>query len=485
MQCLLHEQTPSGETAWHLLATWKEQLPRFDRLTELGQFLVEGNPDLLGEVSRHGEPAIHAAICNRQNDLIKVMCHVYQGRNQGKLSHFLNQCYSNNLSLHLAIENNLKALPDLVDRALPAALIVQDGHGNTALHRAVEYRHCGPKQVQLIDKIVTKCDHLMRKTRCEFNKAGNSPYAHHIQSKPSNDTKQAGIRNPSQREGTDLDGRQIAPCLGSSDRLEIEAPVALPEKQPGQPGKQTNPHESTPVQTRDVPIDVPPDGDESSPIPARGPSSYAKQVEEYLKCHYLRTRGDMVAAKILYEIRNESGQYTTFPKYKATYLDISDRPTITYREIKRIVKTLDFEDILQLVHIPQLDPLMFTATSTRQTRTSTGRIRQEISDIEKVFKHLLGDVTTIFKVTVEDLRDPPHSDMTIEECLRNRKVEIWNWKKLDMCPDVIFRAAPGLKELHLYWSGRNVVLRGWMEETGLCRLQHLERIIVHVEQVST
>ncbi|PWY74518.1 subtilisin-like protein, partial [Aspergillus sclerotioniger CBS 115572] len=194
-----------------------------------------------------------------------------------------------------------------------------------------------------------------------------------------------------------------------------------------------------------------------------------KSVEDYLKKHYIRTRGDMAAAKILYEIRDGSGKYATIPKYKATYFDISDRTTITYRAIEKIASTLDFEDTLRLVHLPKLEPLSFTTPARKPGKT----------DIEKVFENLFNDVTKIFKVTVDDLCDPPYQDAAIKECLKGKNIETWDWKKLDMCPDVIFEAAPGLTKLHLYWSGRNVVLHGWM---GLCRLGHVEKIIVHVEQ---
>jgi hypothetical protein len=75
------------------------------------------------------------------------------------------------------------------------------------------------------------------------------------------------------------------------------------------------------------------------------------------------------------------------------------------------------------------------------------------------------------EITVIDDMEPSHSDAAIEACLKGFKIESWNWKKFDICSDVIFNAAPDVKHVILYSSGNNAVLLGWSSSAGLCRLK--------------
>lgn len=47
------------------------------------------------------------------------------------------------------------------------------------------------------------------------------------------------------------------------------------------------------------------------------------------------------------------------------------------------------------------------------------------------------------------------------------KVEEWDWKKMDICSDVIHESSPAVREVSLYSSGNNAVLMGWASEEGL------------------
>ncbi|KAF6793390.1 hypothetical protein CSOJ01_13950 [Colletotrichum sojae] len=91
-------------------------------------------------------------------------------------------------------------------------------------------------------------------------------------------------------------------------------------------------------------------------------------------------------------------------------------------------------------------------------------------------------VEKILKVVVDD-RARPHGDEKIEEVLaglhgggeprKSFDVEVLDWRKEDLCPETIRNAAPQVRELHLYWSGNNSVLRGWSEPEGLRLLESL------------
>ena len=97
-------------------------------------------------------------------------------------------------------------------------------------------------------------------------------------------------------------------------------------------------------------------------------------------------------------------------------------------------------------------------------------------------------VKTIIKVVVDDRSTTglPHSDDAIETALRKFEIEILDWRKFDMDPSAICEACRGstnLRELHLWWSGNNAILRAWSEPDGLTRLKTLKRIVLHQETV--
>jgi hypothetical protein len=80
-------------------------------------------------------------------------------------------------------------------------------------------------------------------------------------------------------------------------------------------------------------------------------------------------------------------------------------------------------------------------------------------------------VSRIFKVIVVDDGETPHSDQAIEVALKPFKIEIWDWKKIDICSETIVRAAGDyVRIVYLYSSGNNAVLRSWSCEAGLVNL---------------
>jgi hypothetical protein len=91
----------------------------------------------------------------------------------------------------------------------------------------------------------------------------------------------------------------------------------------------------------------------------------------------------------------------------------------------------------------------------------------------------------ILKVIVDDLQEPAHQDEAIEECLDGLGVEVWDWRKMDISPDVIKKVAPGARGINLYWSSNNAVLRGWGEVEALRELNKLEKVYLHAHQVSS
>ncbi|KID86774.1 hypothetical protein MGU_06246 [Metarhizium guizhouense ARSEF 977] len=72
-------------------------------------------------------------------------------------------------------------------------------------------------------------------------------------------------------------------------------------------------------------------------------------------------------------------------------------------------------------------------------------------------------VKKIIKVTVIDYGGQCHSDPAIEEALRGFDVEVWDWKKVDLCSDVIFDCVGSVREISLYSSGNGAAVMGWSD----------------------
>jgi len=106
--------------------------------------------------------------------------------------------------------------------------------------------------------------------------------------------------------------------------------------------------------------------------------------------------------------------------------------------------------------------------------------------MEILFKLLRDkEVRHIVKLIVIDLEKPAHSDMSIENCLSGFKtIEIFDWRKIDICPQTIIKACPAVVELHLYWSGTNGILGAWSAIDGLATLPRLETVYIHQKEVS-
>lgn len=119
------------------------------------------------------------------------------------------------------------------------------------------------------------------------------------------------------------------------------------------------------------------------------------------------------------------------------------------------------------IYCTDLNPL------TRDTRLA----RRGLTDMKVIFDWLRSkDVRKIVKVMVIDDGTPSHSDAAIEDALRGLDVEIWDWKKLDLCTDVIAESSKKVKEVSLYSSGNNAVLMGWASSEGLANMQKFPRV---------
>ncbi|KAL2842897.1 hypothetical protein BJY01DRAFT_235833 [Aspergillus pseudoustus] len=466
----------SNNNALHLLANIREK----NKLTQsfpLIEYLVEVSPALLQGLNDNSDTPLHLAIANRNHRMMKrilsmrkdldkaLACSNGQGKN----------------CIHLAIEKKSRSLERLVTLASAETLSAKDSNRNTPLHTAVQYDLCDQNSLAIIQAIAIKGDAVVRRSEDgDFNRFPNgtkmeqmSPFTYHLWTRErSRDSEKV---NGETRPGLDkLQDLKVAMYPKSAMKANIS------QRRSDSPGRVQTPgfekamalkKEST--EPRKPPIQMQPKETEAKPAPAPldGREEFRKisdEIQRFLKKHYLRTRGFEVALEVL--------QGRDAVTRKEIYLDVSRKAGATLLQVDRMISTLEFEDVLQYIHIPNFPTSKEQQFSKRKSR---GEAIDQILQNER-----LKGVTTVLKIVVEDLEGQPHTDMAIERSLRGKGVEIWDWRKVDMCPEVIQQAAPDVRDLHLYWSGRNVVLRGWSEESGLRRLQNLEQLTIHVLESS-
>jgi hypothetical protein len=89
------------------------------------------------------------------------------------------------------------------------------------------------------------------------------------------------------------------------------------------------------------------------------------------------------------------------------------------------------------------------------------------SDLTAIFSWLRRNhVKKIIKVTVIDYGDRSHTDAAIETGLKDFEVELWDWKKVDLCSEVIYNSTKVVREISLYSSGNYAVMMGWASAEG-------------------
>lgn len=149
---------------------------------------------------------------------------------------------------------------------------------------------------------------------------------------------------------------------------------------------------------------------------------------------------------------------------------------------------MQFETVLDFVRLPYWKQ---QNQKPRDQDVSGGYRGGEVSDGTKVsdpypaiFRWLWDDgVRKIFTVEVDDDGPDSHTNAAIRQSLRNWnedeksyrdfEVEVWKWKKFDICSESIFNAAPMANEVYLYSSGNTAVLQGWACCSGLPKLMNV------------
>ncbi|KAK7990197.1 NAD(P)-binding protein [Apiospora arundinis] len=165
--------------------------------------------------------------------------------------------------------------------------------------------------------------------------------------------------------------------------------------------------------------------------------------------------------------------YGSNPEDYQISLDFDNSMETDFREFESSMHYILYDEVLQYVHLP-------TVTWTnKKARKRRGR-----EDAAKIFTWLreTKKVRRVVKVTVEDYKEPAHSDSAIVEALAGLRVEALHWLKMDLDPFTILRVGQDVREVRLRWSGSNTALRAWGDPCGLRQLEHLERVFLDLIQ---
>jgi hypothetical protein len=80
-------------------------------------------------------------------------------------------------------------------------------------------------------------------------------------------------------------------------------------------------------------------------------------------------------------------------------------------------------------------------------------------------------VRRILKVVVRDNHSRPCCDEVLEASLEEFDVHYLDWNRTDLRAKTVEDVMPNVRELWLYSSGNDAVLRGWADAGGLGRLK--------------
>ncbi|OTA01675.1 hypothetical protein A9Z42_0020150 [Trichoderma parareesei] len=424
--------------------------------------------------------------------------------------------------IHWAIESLRPRLTvRLIEKAAgDECLLASDGKGYTPLHLAVEYPKC-LERLEVIKALLKYGEKALAqrcKERLSVYRYYQKTMADH-RKEESRKTSEAYKTNASlgrtERELKQVQNKQEAPTIGKQDRREkpkpnnVEPPVygvvgrisrgKMPNdftadvvfRNPTGDGKMIKPvqqafdgfakasnsYKAPLAASKRIPAPRKTVNGKKSTAPSKTlmEEEKEKQVEDEigdeLKLQYFRSTFKL--PKPDWDVKSANGFLYPQGKERPFSLTMLEgHPSISQHVLTHVYGNEEYDHVLHHVAVRRV--------VLKQTKNKeAGR-----TDMEVIFR-LLKDkgVRHIVKVIVFDSEVPPHSDESIERCLLGFKsIEILDWRKVDMCPETIYKACRDVVELHLRWSGNNAILVAWSAPGGLAKLPRLKKIHLHQTQ---
>ncbi|KAF4455939.1 hypothetical protein F53441_1806 [Fusarium austroafricanum] len=485
----------SNQTILHMCAG-------IDGLRSLPRCLLRWRGSLLGAMDDAGKTPLHIAISKNNTDFIDVVFKVIKD-----LDPLLAMRYEYNRNcIHAAICQNLNAehTIKLIEKASEETLSATDQGGLTPIHMAVDYKDASESRLRVVQALLQHGNSALDVLTKEPQDLSVYQY-HQFTKKSWHETVSSRIKvggrtqdesglevqdhkvhrvghvafeytNPQQQEKDGHKGEAVDLYLKSLGNHQGHIPAV--ESSQG--------HDEFKLQRRQTGGHSGQSGGNvvrKSQKEETQRSEYANKILQEVKLHYLRTTlktdRELASRDQHKAVRFLHG--SNFDNVNLCF-DYSQGPSNIFEDsFTQSYDHINFDPFLRYVSFRRIElqrPAPPTKSSRlanmRSQRPKTGRGR---TDLTVLFGWLERKrVERILKVVVDDLKDPPHSDKAIEDCLTKFDVEVLDWRKVDLCPETIFTACPNVRQLYLRWSGNRAVLRAWGEPEGLPRLAKLEEV---------
>ncbi|PYI33496.1 hypothetical protein BP00DRAFT_117362 [Aspergillus indologenus CBS 114.80] len=490
---------------------------RFSRYEPLVEHLVRRYPVLLARKDHSERTVLSWAIQKKRISLVRCICANHPQINQVIAVQGL---HARNC-LHVAIHE--EAAPalilELINKASLEALLALDDKGNTPLHLAVAYERCTDAGLSVVKALIDRCDKALDAQTSTTNRL--SPYRYHLYTRTEAEAKMSRRKHVEQQQPQGMKEVGLPMNKGSAGRDNVMLPpslapinLPLPDHKPpsdnrlGMPRRSNTLNELHPspkpqsgsigdlafvtaLAVHDKPLTMDKSfkfANSTANEPRKTSTKKASEemvvtkqtadaIRDHLKVHYLRTRDHDQAIELLYGRDRPRDLYFDLYESSSRYIDQD--------WISRGLEYLCFEDTLQYVALPHLE----LTKKVQSVDSRFARVRSLLPDGEGrrdmvfMFDFLRKKgVSRILRVIVDDTTSPAHSDEAIEQALGGFRVEVWDWRKIDISIDTIISVALDVREVYLYWSGNNAVLRGWSDHGGLAQLKSLRTVHLHVSQ---
>jgi hypothetical protein len=163
------------------------------------------------------------------------------------------------------------------------------------------------------------------------------------------------------------------------------------------------------------------------------------------------------------------------PERQPEFSIYKEGDTAVIAHLRHIKRCFNLDTLLRLVDIPKIK-VKWTNDSPEAAMPKPHE-RVGNYDYCLIFYCLKNEmrVDRVIELKVDDFAGKDHkahSDAAIEKCLTGLKIDIWNWKRLDISSEVIRRSVGStVKKVFLYCSGNNAILRSWADCSGLINLE--------------
>nr|RBR01851.1 hypothetical protein FVER53263_11217 [Fusarium verticillioides] len=488
----------------------------------LTRCVIKFDKTLLNRVDDSSKTPLHIAIAKKNHAFIEVV--LDEKKAIDDLDSLLRiTCEHRRNCIHTAIYHNLQPqyTTKLVKRSSEETLKAQDQSGLTPLHLAVDYKYASEGQLRIVEALLAHGgsaldeytkepqnlsvyeyqDYTQRLWRKQFDvplsarvgerkqdESRDEPQgqeSEHAGTRTKGGLEHVGGRNHISQQGKDgHGGLHRTPDNPHAPRSEQTEPRTSSESVRHAAANRNSPIEAPegfkPLQRRQTNID---DQLVKQAQEEKRKSEYAEKIRQTVKLHYLRTtltinskpasRDQLKAVKFLHGA-NLNNINLCF--------DYSEAPPEIYEDsFKQSYDHINFDQVLRYVSFRRIElqkpPVSVVKARLTRNRGQTSNQGRGRDDLTVFFNWLKGKgVKHILKVMVDDLRDPSHSDKSLEDCLRPFEVEILDWTKVDLCPETILTACRNVRQLYLRWSGNRAVLRAWSEPEGLAKLEKLEAV---------